>query len=194
MEHYRPLPDNLTIRPSQLAEQTNRPELGLFATRPIAAGTELGTTHYIIESPDQPIKIIRTPLGGFFNHSVDPNCEVRTDLSEPITQIRLRTIRAIEADEELTARYTMYNPTTTISNKAIPTLEGDEAEEFVRKADENVKAMQERLKQKWEEVQKDKQNEVDYQKMFANCKLPTADMDIGLFEALKKALNQNKDD
>ena len=29
-------------------------------------------------------------------------------------------------------------------NKAIPTLEGDEAEEFVRKADENVKAMRQR--------------------------------------------------
>ena len=29
-------------------------------------------------------------------------------------------------------------------NKAIPTLEGDEAEEFIRKADENVKAMLQR--------------------------------------------------
>lgn len=166
MEHYRPLPDCLTIRPSQLAEKTNRPELGLFATQPIAAGTELGTTHYIIESPDQPMNIIRTPLGGFFNHSDDPNCEVITDLSEDPTQIRLRTIRAIEADEELTAYYTMYNPATTmskckicgkegfhklscptqkvtvfLSNKAISTLEGDEAEEFIRKADENVKAL-----------------------------------------------------
>lgn len=30
----------------------------------------------------------------------------------------------------------------------IPTLEGDEAEEFIRKADENVKAMQKRLRKK----------------------------------------------
>lgn len=30
-------------------------------------------------------------------------------------------------------------------NKAIPTLEGDEAEEFVRKADENVRLMRQRL-------------------------------------------------
>ena len=29
-------------------------------------------------------------------------------------------------------------------NKAIPTLEGDEAEEFVRKADENVRLMRQR--------------------------------------------------
>jgi hypothetical protein len=29
-------------------------------------------------------------------------------------------------------------------NKAIPTLEGDEAEDFIRKADENVKAMRQR--------------------------------------------------
>jgi hypothetical protein len=113
MEHYRPLPDSLTIRPSQLAEQTNRPELGLFATLPIPAGTELGTTHYVIESPDHPIKIIRTPLGGFFNHSQTPNCEVRTDVSCEPVQIRLRTLRDIEANEELTAHYTMYNPETT---------------------------------------------------------------------------------
>lgn len=32
-----------------------------------------------------------------------------------------------------------------LHNKAIPTLEGDEAEEFVRKADENVKLMRQRL-------------------------------------------------
>lgn len=30
-------------------------------------------------------------------------------------------------------------------NKAIPTLKGDEAEEFVRKADENVRLMRQRL-------------------------------------------------
>jgi hypothetical protein len=30
-------------------------------------------------------------------------------------------------------------------NKAIPTLEGDEAEEFIRKADENVRLMRQRL-------------------------------------------------
>jgi hypothetical protein len=34
--------------------------------------------------------------------------------------------------------------TVFLSNKAIPTLEGEEAEEFVRKADENVKLMRQR--------------------------------------------------
>ena len=34
--------------------------------------------------------------------------------------------------------------TVFLSNKAIPTLEGDEAEEFIRKADENVRLMRQR--------------------------------------------------
>ena len=111
MEHYRPLPACLTIKQSQLAEKTNRPELGLFATEAIPAGTELGPTHYIIESEDRPIYLIRTPLGGFFNHSETPNCQVLTDVSTEPTEITLKTTCDIKANQELTCRYTMYDPT-----------------------------------------------------------------------------------
>ena len=38
----------------------------------------------------------------------------------------------------------MYPIPMTAHSAYIPTLEGDEAEEFIRKADENVKAMRER--------------------------------------------------
>ena len=38
----------------------------------------------------------------------------------------------------------MYQIPMTAHSAYIPTLEGDEAEEFVRKADENVKAMRQR--------------------------------------------------
>ena len=44
----------------------------------------------------------------------------------------------------------MPTKTNMKMNKYIPTLEGDEAEEFIRKADENVKAMrQKRCKHVW---------------------------------------------
>ena len=42
---------------------------GLFTTRQLVAGTELGVSHYRIEG-----QLIRTPLGGFINHSNTPNC------------------------------------------------------------------------------------------------------------------------
>lgn len=44
-------------------------------------------------------------------------------------------------------------------NKAIPTLEGDEAEEFIRKADQNVKDMNDRLRKRCKHVwRKDRLN------------------------------------
>lgn len=38
----------------------------------------------------------------------------------------------------------MYTKTNTRMSNYIPTLEGDEAEEFIRKADENVRLMRQR--------------------------------------------------
>ena len=52
--------------------------------------------------------VIRTPLGGFINHSESPNCQVR----EHLGNLYLVTLRDIEAGEELTLRYTLYNPIT----------------------------------------------------------------------------------
>jgi hypothetical protein len=44
-------------------------------------------------------------------------------------------------------------------NKAIPTLEGDEAEEFIRKANQNVKDANERLRKRCKHVwRKDRLN------------------------------------
>lgn len=45
------------------------------------------------------------------------------------------------------------------TNKYIPTLEGDEAEKFIRKADQNVKDMYERLRKRCKHVwRKDRLN------------------------------------
>jgi len=62
---YRPLPEILTIKKSLIEG------LGLYAQKDIKANTFLGITHILDERFDN--KYIRTPLGGFYNHSNDPN-------------------------------------------------------------------------------------------------------------------------
>ena len=61
---YRPLPDELTIKSSPIEG------LGLFATKEIKANTFIGITHIRDEQFEN--KYIRTPLGGFYNHSNEP--------------------------------------------------------------------------------------------------------------------------
>ena len=61
---YRPLPNELTIKNSPIEG------LGLFATQDIKANTFIGVTHIRDEQFEN--KYIRTPLGGFYNHSNDP--------------------------------------------------------------------------------------------------------------------------
>ncbi len=61
---YRPLPDGLTIKNSPIEG------LGLFATTNIKKNTFIGVTHIRDEQFEN--KYIRTPLGGFYNHSNDP--------------------------------------------------------------------------------------------------------------------------
>ena len=61
---YRPLPNGLTIKNSPIEG------LGLFATIIIKKNTFIGVTHIRDEQFEN--KYIRTPLGGFYNHSNDP--------------------------------------------------------------------------------------------------------------------------
>jgi len=96
---YRPLPKFLTIKPSEIEG------LGLFATEDIDDNYPLGVTHVADDRFDD--GYIRTPLGGFFNHSETPNCEIVDDGDHLI----LITIKKIKAGEELTAKYTLYDPT-----------------------------------------------------------------------------------
>lgn len=95
---YKPLPDSVTIRESDIEG------LGLFAKKDIPKGTFLGTIHI----PDFWVigEYIRTPLGGFGNHSNTPNCdkiENSDDGSWGIT-----TNRHIYNAEEITWKYTFY--------------------------------------------------------------------------------------
>ena len=93
---YRPLPDGLTIKNSPIEG------LGLFSTIDIKKNSFIGITHIRDEQFEN--KYIRTPLGGFFNHSEQPNVK-----AEPQGDfIRLIVIRDIRAGEELFANYWLY--------------------------------------------------------------------------------------
>ena len=98
---YKPLPETLTIKISKVDG------LGLFAKEGIAQGTNLGMSHLKIED-----KIIRTPLGGFINHSGDANCvkvELRMENEKfNYKKWNLITLQDIKEGEELTVRYTFY--------------------------------------------------------------------------------------
>ena len=99
---YKPLPDSLTIKTSKVDG------LGLFAKEGIGQGTNFGMSHLKIGE-----KIIRTPLGGFINHSGDANC-VKVELHMKNEKFdykkwNLVTLQDIKEGEELTVRYTFYN-------------------------------------------------------------------------------------
>ena len=96
---YRPLPYYLTIDNSPIHGK------GLFATDDIDADFVIGVTH--VRDMRFPDGLIRTPLGGFFNHSENPNCEI----FDEDDFLKIRTIKQINKGEELTATYTIYDPT-----------------------------------------------------------------------------------
>jgi|TARA_B110000240_G_C13352930_1_gene390504 SET domain-containing protein len=98
---YRPLPNFLTIQKSDIEG------LGLYAIKDIPSGTDLGLTHIKLGEE----MIIRTPLGGFYNHSDDPNCEKYFNHLE-WTRTYLRTCKDIKNGEEITASYTLYQIST----------------------------------------------------------------------------------
>lgn len=93
--NYRPLPDCLTIKNSAIEG------LGLFATKNIQEDISLGVSHYLINK-----EIVRTPLGGFYNHSDEPNC---TKVKVSDQWYELTTLRDIKAGEEITVSYTLYS-------------------------------------------------------------------------------------
>jgi len=91
---YQPLPDSLTIKPSKING------LGLFAIKTIPINTDLGMIHFSYGE-----LLIRSPLGGFINHSEQPNCK-KINLKD---EWHLKTIKPIELHDELTLTYTLYN-------------------------------------------------------------------------------------
>jgi len=62
---YKPLPPQLTIKKSPIEG------LGLYALEDIKKNSFIGVTHVRDEQFEN--KYIRTPIGGFYNHSNEPN-------------------------------------------------------------------------------------------------------------------------
>jgi hypothetical protein len=96
---YKPLDPRLTIA------QSNIEGLGLFTIKDIPKDTCLGITH--IKNNRFKNGYLRTPLGGFYNHSESPNCR-KIELHGIYN---LWTLKDIKTGEELTVDYTFYKPT-----------------------------------------------------------------------------------
>ena len=94
---YKPLPDSVTIKESPIQG------LGLFATERISKGTLIGITHHVYSHSQD--GVIRTPLGGFGNHSDTPNC-FKLLMEESTWWIGAK--EDIEPGEELTWQYSFY--------------------------------------------------------------------------------------
>ena len=100
---YRPLPEGTTIKESLLHG------LGLHSTKSISKNTVLGISH--IKNTNYEDDYIRTPLGGFINHSDTPNLKkISSAESRDIETgiILIKTTKDILPGEELTLKYDLY--------------------------------------------------------------------------------------
>ena len=97
---YKPLPNYLSIGPSDIHG------VGIIATEDIPGELELGTSH--VYDPNFQHNYIRTPLGGFINHSDEPNCEL-VEKDDDYHYKAIRTTKKIEAGEEITLKYSLYD-------------------------------------------------------------------------------------
>jgi|TARA_B100000902_G_C27314063_1_gene920151 hypothetical protein len=110
-ETYRPLPEGLTISQSKIDG------LGLHALKDFEAGEKFGETHVLVHSRDRH-EWIRTPLGGFINHSDNPNCFITTDAGD-------RTLYAtmpIKEGDEITVYYRFKGYDGIIHNDTEPDI------------------------------------------------------------------------
>ena len=103
---YRPLPSDVRLGFSDIDD------IGVFAKKDIEQGHNFGMSHLKIGT-----RLVRTPLGGFINHSNDPNCFktklLYTNHDDPKVKFDYRTwnlvaIKNIKEGEELTVTYTFY--------------------------------------------------------------------------------------
>ena len=95
---YKALPNWIHVKDSRVAGQ------GLFAKDDVPEDVYLGISHVVVD-----VEIMRTPLGGFVNHSDDPNCVKECEEKEWGKIYHMRTIKPIKKDEELFLKYTFYN-------------------------------------------------------------------------------------
>ena len=97
---YQALPSCLQVKHSSVAGQ------GIFATEDIPDTIYLGISHIVVDG-----NIMRTPLGGFVNHSDEPNCVKGYEDQGWGKIYHMTTIRPIKKGEELFLKYTFYKVT-----------------------------------------------------------------------------------
>ena len=119
---YNPLPSFIYLKASEIHGY------GLFTKVALLPSTEVGISHIYHDWFED--GWIRTPLGGFYNHSDSPNCELRSAIMDEgfRTDIRmLYTITDIKAGQELTCTYTLhlFNPpyTPSVTNNSVITID-----------------------------------------------------------------------
>tara|TARA_Y100000034_G_C6537301_1_gene231692 strand:+ start:72 stop:365 length:294 start_codon:yes stop_codon:yes gene_type:complete len=92
---YRPLPSFLEIKESSIEGR------GVFTNIDIPKELTLGLTHvYDEEFPDN---LVRTPLGGFINHSETPNCK----LFKLGRFFFIKTLEDVKTGQEITLKYSL---------------------------------------------------------------------------------------
>ena len=97
---YEPLPKGLRVQKSEISGQ------GLFTLTFLKKDTELGISHIVLnhDPKENDDELIRTPLGGFINHSNEPN---RIKVKKG-NRYYLKTIKDVVGGDELTVKYTFY--------------------------------------------------------------------------------------
>ena len=99
-EPYNPLPEYLAIGPSQIHGA------GILAIEDIPGEVVIGISH--VYDPNFQHSYIRTPLGGFINHSDKPNCELIEEDDDGDYK-KIKTTKKIEQGEELTLKYSLHD-------------------------------------------------------------------------------------
>ena len=110
---YYPLPKQIELHRSSIHGY------GLFAKQFIPQGTELGVSHVAHELFQH--GWIRTPLGAYYNHSENPNCELidRTLDKGFLTVVKvLQTTKDIKKGVELTCIYTLWKATSEMKGNS----------------------------------------------------------------------------
>ena len=95
--YYNPLPKEVYIKESKIHGH------GIYALENLTENMELGATHIKVPMVQG---FIRTPMGGFVNHSDNPNCylEITRDWDDYLVY-SLFTKQDIKKDVELVLEY-----------------------------------------------------------------------------------------
>ena len=90
-EPYNPLPEYLA---------------SVICKEDIPGEVVIGISH--VYDPEFQHNYIRTPLGGFINHSNKPNCELIEEDGD-YNYKKLKTTKKVKSGDELTLKYSLYD-------------------------------------------------------------------------------------